>query len=285
MTKKALGRGLGTLIPGVGGHESGVSESVTEIEISRILPNKYQPRQVFEDVTLKELADSIRANGVIQPVLVRRLENGVYELIAGERRWRASQIVGLRKIPALIKDVSDEKSLEIALIENLQRENLNPVEAAQGYQRLIKDFNLTQEEIAARVGKERTTITNYLRLLALPEKIKDYISRSIITMGHAKAILSVSAKNEQLRFAEYLVKKGASVREAELWSKRWGAKAQRGKKRIIEGKDAVLKDVESRLQRIFGTKVRIYNEKKGGKIVVDYYSPDDLTRILEIVEK
>ncbi len=283
MTKKVLGRGLETLIPGAGIRSEGNREPVSELELTRIIPNKYQPRQFFEDTALKELADSIREYGVIQPIIVRHINNGAYELVAGERRWRAARIAGLNKIPVVIKDLSNEKTLEIALIENLQRENLNPVESAQGYQRLTEEFGLTQEEIAARVGKERSTVTNYLRLLTLPDKIQEYLSRSVITTGHAKAILSFTNRNDQLKFAEYIVKKGASVRETELLAKRWGLK--KGKKKVVESKDVAIRDVELRLQRTLGTKVRIQEEKKGGKIVVEYYSTDDLTRILELVEK
>ncbi len=282
MTKKVLGRGLETLIPGAGTRPEVNRESISELELTRIIPNKYQPRQFFEDTALKELADSIREHGVIQPIIVRHINNGAYELVAGERRWRAAQIAGLNKIPVVIKELSNEKSLEVALIENLQRENLNPVESAQGYQRLTEEFGLTQEEIAARVGKERSTVTNYLRLLTLPDKIQEYLSRSVITTGHAKAILSFTNRNDQLRFAEYIVKKGASVRETELMAKRWGIK--KGKKKVVESKDVAIRDVELRLQRTLGTKVRIQEEKKGGKIVVEYYSTDDLTRILELVE-
>jgi len=284
MTKRALGRGLGTLIPGAGvpQEEEEIRESASEMEIARIVPNRFQPRQVFEDKALEELTASIRIHGVIQPILVRRLNNGVYELIAGERRWRAAQIAGLKKIPVVVKDIPDEKSLEIALIENLQRENLNPIEAAQGYQRLLKEFTLSQEEIATRVGKERSTITNYLRLLSLPEKIKDYLAKSLLTPGHAKAILAISDRDEQIRFAGHLVARGASVREAEAWSKEWGAKKR--KKKVIERRDPTFKDVEERLQRVFGTKVRIFPEKKGGKVVLEYYTLEDLNRILEVVE-
>ena len=284
MTKRALGRGLGTLIPGAGvpQEEEEIRESASEMEIARIVPNRFQPRQVFEDKALEELTASIRIHGVIQPILVRRLNNGVYELIAGERRWRAAQIAGLKKIPVVVKDIPDEKSLEIALIENLQRENLNPIEAAQGYQRLLKEFTLSQEEIATRVGKERSTITNYLRLLSLPEKIKDYLAKSLLTPGHAKAILAISDRDEQIRFAGHLVARGASVREAEVWSKEWGAKKR--KKKVIERRDPTFKDVEERLQRVFGTKVRIFPEKKGGKVVLEYYTLEDLNRILEVVE-
>ena len=182
----------------------------------------------------------------------------------------------------VIKDIPDEKSLEFALIENLQRENLNPIEAAQGYQRLLKEFTLSQEEIATRVGKERSTITNYLRLLSLPEKIKDYLAKSLLTPGHAKAILAISDRDEQIRFAGHLVARGASVREAEAWSKEWGAKKR--KKKVIERRDPTFKDVEERLQRVFGTKVRIFPEKKGGKVVLEYYTLEDLNRILEVVE-
>ncbi len=287
MTKKmALGRGLGTLIPGAGADNVRTVDkldSVSELELTRIIPNKYQPRSVFEDTALKELADSIREHGVIQPIIVRHINDGAYELVAGERRWRAAQIAGLKKIPVVIKELSNEKSLEIALIENLQRENLNPVESAQGYQRLREEFGLTQEEIAARVGKERSTVTNFLRLLTLPDRIQDYLSRSVISTGHAKAILSFTNRNDQLRFTEFIVKKGSSVRETELLAKRWGLK--KGKRKSVESKDVAIRDIELRLQRTLGTKVRIQEEKKGGKIVVEYYSADDLTRILELVEK
>lgn len=283
MTKKALGRGLGTLIPGVSGPAAEPIGAVTEMEVVRIVPNKYQPRHLFEDKSLEELADSIRVNGVIQPVIVRHLDGGAYELVAGERRWRAAQMAGLKKIPVVVKDLSNEKSLEIALIENLQRENLNPIEAAQGYQRLIKEFNLSQEEVSKRVGKERSTVANYLRLLTLPEKVRDYLSSSVLTPGHAKAILSIAGREEQIRFADHLANRGASVREAEVWSKIWGV--QKRKKRVIERRDPNLKDVEERLQRVFGTKVRIYPEKKGGRVVLEYYNVDDLNRILEIVEQ
>ncbi|MCC7202089.1 MAG: ParB/RepB/Spo0J family partition protein [Nitrospirae bacterium] len=285
MTKKmVLGRGLGTLIPGAAAHARPDDSRipVSELELTRIIPNKYQPRQFFEDTALRELADSIKEHGVIQPVIVRHINDGAYELVAGERRWRAAQIAGLNKIPVVIKDLSNEKSLEIALIENLQRENLNPIESAQGYQRLTDEFGLTQEEIAAKVGKERSTVTNYMRLLTLPEKIQEFLSRSVITTGHAKAILSFTNRNEQLRFAEYIVNKGASVRETEYLAKKWGIK--KGKKKVVESKNVAIRDVELRLQRTLGTKVRIQEEKKGGKIVVDYYSTDDLTRILELVE-
>ncbi|MBI5192845.1 MAG: ParB/RepB/Spo0J family partition protein [Nitrospirae bacterium] len=282
MIKKALGRGLSTLIPQTENVHAEGGVSISEIEISRIVPNKYQPRHVFEDGRLEELANSISVNGVIQPVIVRHLDNGVYELIAGERRWRAARIAGLKKIPVVVKDLSNEKSLEIALIENLQRENLNPIEAALGYQRLLNEFNLTQEDVAVRIGKERSTVANYLRLLGLPEKVKEYLSASVLSPGHAKAILSLASAAEQTKFAEHLVSKGASVREAEIWAKDWGV--QKKKKKVMEKKDSSLKEVETRFQRVFSTKVRIQEEKKGGKIVVEYYSVDDLNRILEIVE-
>lgn len=282
MIKKALGRGLSTLIPQTNSVQAEVGVSVSEIEISRIVPNKYQPRHVFEDSRLEELANSISVNGVIQPVIVRHLDNGVYELVAGERRWRAAQIAGLKKIPVVVKDLSNEKSLEIALIENLQRENLNPIEAALGYQRLLNEFNLTQEEVARRIGKERSTVANFMRLLGLPEEVKEYLSASLLSPGHAKAILSLASAAEQIRFADHLVSKSASVREAEALVKDWGV--QKKKKKVVEKKDPSLKEVETRFQRVFGTKVRIQEEKKGGKIVVEYYTLDDLSRILEIVE-
>lgn len=283
MIKKALGRGLSTLIPQTDPAQVEGGQSVSEIEVSRIVPNRYQPRQVFEDRSLAELATSIKANGVIQPIVVRHLDNGSYELVAGERRWRASQIAGLKKIPVVVKNLSNEKSLEIALVENLQRENLNPIESAYGYQRLLKEFNLTQEEVAARVGKDRSTVANSLRLLSLPEKIVDYISRSVLTPGHAKALLSIPSAADQIRFADHLVSRGASVREAEAWVKNWGAHTK--KKKLLERRDPSFREVEEKLQRILGTKVRIHEVKKGGSIVVEYYTLDDLNRILELIDR
>jgi len=277
MTKKALGRGLEALISATPRLEG---DTVEDIEIEKIRPNRYQPRQRFDDSSLSELADSIRAKGIIQPVIVRIAGDNSYELIAGERRWRAAKMAGLSTVPAVVKSVSDAESLEMALIENLQRENLNPIEAAEAYSRLIEEFGLTREEISRRVGKDRSTVTNYLRLLTLPDVIKEHIAESRLSVGHAKAILSVAGREDQISFAEQLVKRGASVREAEALSRDQNKKRP---KKSTKPRASFLREIEERLQRSLGTKVRIHPEKQGGKIIVEYYSNEDLHRIMDVI--
>jgi len=280
MTRKALGKGLKTLLPATGLEGETFASPVQEIDVDLIQPNRYQPRKDFPEKELRELAESIKANGLLQPIIVRPAGNRRYEIIAGERRWRAVKMIGLKRIKALIRDESREKSLEIALVENLQREDLNPLEVAKGYEQLIKEFKLSQEEVAKRVGKDRSTVANYLRLLTLPEKVQEYISRSILLPGHGKAILSINDREEQIRFAEMLVRRRASVREAEALAREW---KERGTyKEVKEEKDPLIKDIERRLQHIFGTRVSIRGHKAKGKIILEYYTPEDLNRILEI---
>jgi ParB family chromosome partitioning protein len=276
--KAALGKGLDALLPDRGGE-------VVEIEISRIAPNEHQPRKVFRDEALKELAASIKEKGVLQPVIVTRLEDGTYRLIAGERRWRASSLAGRRKIPALVKNVSSQDAIEIALIENIQREELNPIETADAFQSLMQDFKLTQEALAERVGKDRATVANYLRILKLPGEIKALINEGSISLGHAKALLSLDDRKKQLDAAGKIVREGLSVRAAEALCadiNRTPAEksAKPAKKEKIKLPEVA--DLEDRLIQALGTKVRLQHKGKKGRIEIEYYSLDELDRLLEL---
>ncbi len=270
--KTALGKGLNALIPEKG-------EEVLHLDIDRVMPGKEQPRKSFNEGALKELASSIREKGVLQPVIVSRTGDGSFNLIAGERRWRAAILAGLKKIPALIKNVASKDALEIALIENIQREDLNPIETAEAFNRLIKDFELTQEELSERVGKERATVSNYLRLLRLPEEIKAMLYAGQLSMGHARAILSVEGRANQIETARKIIRNGLSVRETELLAKKISRPAK-----ARTDKDSQISALEERLIKQLGTKVRItHKNKKGGKIEIQYYSLDELDRLLEIL--
>lgn len=270
--KTALGKGLNALIPEKG-------EEILFLDVDRIMPGKQQPRRVFHEESLKELAASIKEKGVLQPVIVSRTGDGTFNLIAGERRWRASVLAGLKKIPALIKNVASKDSLEIALIENIQREDLNPIETAEAFNRLVKDFELTQEDLAARVGKERTTVANYLRLLKLPDEIKTMLYNGSLSMGHARALLSVEGKTRQIEAARKIIRSSLSVRETELLAKNISKPAKPAGR-----KDPQISSLEEKLIKHLGTKVRIMHKgKKGGKIEIEYYSLDEFDRLLEIL--
>lgn len=274
--KIALGKGLDALIPEK-------TEGVLQLEISRIFPGE-QPRKTFKDEALKELAASIKEKGILQPILVSRSGDGSFKLIAGERRWRAAQLVGLKKIPALVKDVASRDSLEIALIENIQREDLNPIETADAFHRLMKDFNLTQEELSERVGKERATVANYLRLLKLPDEIKMLIYNGSLSMGHARAVLSIEGRANQVDAVRKVIKKGLSVRETEALVKNISSGAGKKTKHASKHKDPQIASLEEKLIKSLGTKARIYPKgKKAGKIEIEYYSLDELDRLLEIL--
>lgn len=285
MPKPALGKGLGALIPKstVGGPPGGGdgSAGVMEIELSRITPNEFQPRKHFTDGPLEELAASIKSKGVIQPVVVRKNPGGGYELIAGERRYRASAMAGLKKIPAIVKDVAPVEALELALIENIQREELNPIETAEAFDRLIGEFGLKQDEMAEKVGKDRSTVSNFLRLLELPADCKRDMAEGMLSMGHAKAILSLDDPGRQLLLRREIITRGLSVREAEAMAKRMKAQG-----RIIKKKPAPSAQVsmlEDDLKRKLGTKVHIKAKGKGGAIVIEYYSSGELERLLDIL--
>src|SRR4030042_1755337 len=269
--KTALGKGLEALIPEKW-------EEVIYLDIERIFPGEQQPRKTFKDDPLKELAASIKEKGILQPVIVSRVGDGTFRLVTGERRWRAAALAELKKIPALIKNVASKDSLEIALIENIQREDLNPIETADAFSRLITDFNLTQEELSDKVGKDRATIANYLRLLKLPQEIKTLIYNGSLSTGHAKAILAIDGKANQIEAARKIIKKGLSVREAEILSR----KVTRPPK-VKLNKDPQISSLEEKLIKSLGTKVRVLNKGKRGKIEIEYYSLEELDRLLEIL--
>lgn len=280
MEKKALGKGLSALIPPKE-TEYSTYESILQIPTSQIRTNKYQPRIEFNQEKLNELISSIKEKGVVQPVLVRRAKDG-YELIAGERRLRAVKNLGIEKISAIVKNVQDVDMLELSLIENIQREELNPIEEAHAFQRFITDFNFTQDKIAKALSKDRSTIANTIRLLDLPKKIQDHISKGDITAGHAKAILSLPTETDRVRVCTLIIRKGLSVRETEnLVSTRTSAT----KKRIgSQQKEQNIVDLETELQQLLGTRVRIFHGKKRGRIQIEYYSAEDLNRILGFIQ-
>ncbi len=280
MQKQALGKGLGALIPDLSGLDDRERRAlgISEIELEKIIPNEYQPRKVFDDEKLRELAASIREQGVIQPVIVHRAGGG-YQLIAGERRWRAARLAGLKTIPALVKEATKRELMEMALIENIQREDLNALEAAEAYKRLQDEFKLTQEDLAKRVGKERSTIANFLRILGLPKEIKQYLAASALSLGHAKALLSLERHRDQLAVADAIVKKGLSVREAEALAARLKHPAEAKKKTTADSFE--YKSLEERLRKSLGTKVSIEAKSKGGRVVIEYYSTEELDRLVE----
>jgi len=286
MNRKALGRGLSALL----GEETQKqkSEDFFEIGLDLIKPNSEQPRSRFTEANLEELTQSIKANGVVQPILVRKKDSG-YEIVAGERRWRAAQRAGLKKIPAVIKDVSDEKLLELALIENIQRQELNAMEEARAYKKLISKVGLTQEMVANRVGKDRTFIANYLRLLKLPDDIQNLVSEEKLSVGHARALLMVDGLEAQRRLARNVMEMMLSVRETEKAVKRLsrGEIETTSKSKIKPKIDANLKAAETKLRRRFGTQIKIIPDGRGtgGRIEMEYYSDADLDRIYKLLTK
>ena len=286
MTRKALGRGLGALLSAEG--TATAFEESNEIPIELIDPSNLQPRTVFDDAKLGELAKSIRSNGVVQPVLLRRKGNR-FELIAGERRWRAAEMAGLTKIPATIRNVSDDKVLEIALIENIQREDLNPIEEATAYKKLIDNLGLTQETVAERVGRDRSYVTNYLRLLKLPEDIQALLQAGRISTGHARTLLGVDQPDIQRRIARRIIDQELSVRATEQLIRLAGMKLTQpemksGSKKSRES-DPNIRAAETRLRRRFGTKVRIVQtaNSSAGRIELEFYNQTDLDRLYSLL--
>lgn len=259
------------------------SEDLKEIDLDLIEPNNLQPRTRFDEAQLEELAQSIKANGIVQPVLVRRIGGERYQLVAGERRWRAAQRAGLQKVPAVIRDVPDDRMLELALIENIQRQELNAIEEAHAYKRLIETLGLTQETVAQRVGRDRTFVTNYLRLLRLPEDIQQLVEESKISMGHARALLGLDDAVKQRELALSIVEQNLSVRETERAIKRIIANSEQGDVVTVKAEDPNFRAAEDKLRRRFGTKVRILpnNNGAGGKIEIQYYNDQDLQRLYE----
>lgn len=286
MTRKVLGRGLSALLSET---PATTNEELREVDIDLIEPNNVQPRTRFDETQLEELAQSIKTNGVVQPILVRKTDGGRYQIVAGERRWRAAQRAGLQRIPSVIRDVPDDKMLELALIENIQRQELNAIEEAYAYKRLIETFNLTQETVAQRVGRDRTFVTNYLRLLRLPEDIQLLVEENKLSMGHARALLGIDDANKQREIARGIIERSLSVRDTE-----------RAVKRLVAGgesdpppastpsertSDANTRAAESKLRRRLGTQVHILPNQsgEGGKIEVQYYNETDLQRVYEMI--
>ncbi|MEJ8547358.1 ParB/RepB/Spo0J family partition protein [Brevibacillus borstelensis] len=277
---RGLGKGLNALITSNMIEEE---EHVSEIPVADIRPNPYQPRKEFEPAAIEELAQSIKEHGIIQPLIVRKSIKG-YELVAGERRLRAAKSLGMKKVAAVVKEYSDQQLMEIALIENLQRENLNPLEEAEAYEKLISHHAYTQEQLAKKIGKSRPHVANMLRLLQLPEQIRKMVSAAELSMGHARALLSVEKEELQLQLAKEVVKKGLSVRQLEELVKQANVSRETSKKKQLK-KEPQLIQMEERLRSRLGTSVKIKKGSKRGKIEIDFYSQEDLQRILEIFEQ
>jgi ParB family chromosome partitioning protein len=271
--KKVLGRGLGALIP----QREAPAAGLAQIPIDQITPNPYQPRKTFNESTIEDLARSVREHGIVQPLVVSKDADQKYRLIAGERRFRAAQKAGLRTVPAVVKELTHKgEALQIALIENIQREDLNPIEEAIAYHQLHDEFGLTQEEISRRVGKERSTVANFLRLLKLPESVKKLLASGRLSMGHARALLAVDSPKKQEQLAERVVKRNLNVRQTEML-----ASAPKTAVKPQKEKDVFTRDAEEKLTRSLRTKVEIDRKRRGGTIHIRFSSEDDLIRIFD----
>ena len=281
MSKGKLGRGLDFLLSKEENAIPADLQSILQIKITDIHPNRNQPRQDFDDDSLSDLMESIASNGIIQPIVLRQDGEG-YELIAGERRWRAASRLNMEYISAIVRQVDDAQSLEIALIENIQRQDLNPIEKAKAYSELIAKFGLTQEQAAIKLGMKRSSIANMLRLLELPEDIQHLVSRGTLSMGHARAILGITDVEEQRRLAARVEKEGLSVRHVEKFVAEF-AKAPSTSGNVIQQtpKPPHIRDIENRLRMALGTRVSIIENQGSGKIIIDFFTPDDFDRILE----
>ena len=280
MEKKALGKGLEALLPERRPLHASPAGEIQELPLDQIMPNRYQPRREFADWELAELAESVKQNGLLQPILVRRKGDGFFETIAGERRLRAAKLAGLRSIPAIVRNSTDEQSMELALVENLQRKDLNPMEAARAYHRLINEFAITQDTVAQRLGKDRSSIANLVRLVNLPNEIQVLVESGAISTGHAKVILGLPRPEGQIKLARRIVEGQLSVRQAE--------KAAAGEARVRKVKTGMRQqkaypDLEDRLQKRLGTRVSILKSRRGGKIVIHYFTSAELDRLLEAI--
>lgn len=285
--RKGLGRGLDIMIPEQIIDNEPANENVsreTFVHISEIEPNKTQPRKHFDEDALQELADSIKQYGVIQPLIVQKRDK-YYEIIAGERRWRAARLAGLKEIPVIIKDYSQQEIVEIALIENIQREDLNPIEEAQAYQRLIQEFNLKQDELADRVSKSRVTVTNSMRLLKLDGRVQQMLIDEMLSSGHARSLLAIEDKDKQYNIASIVFEEKLSVRETEKLVKQILTKKAQKEIATTDETAIIYRDLEEKIRNIIGTKVTIQKKQKNkGKIEIEYYSDEELERIIELFE-
>jgi ParB family chromosome partitioning protein len=284
--KRGLGKGLSALIQDkekadelISDIRPGTSESVEELLLEKIYPKADQPRKIFDKEALNDLMASIKENGVIQPIIVRKKDEG-YEIIAGERRWRAAQAAGLTNIPSIVREIDEGTAARISLIENVQRENLNPIEEAEAYKKLMMEYNLKQDELAKAVGKSRSYISNNIRLLNLDSRVIDYIYEGKLTGGHGKALLGIKDKDEQFRAADRIVVTGMNVREAENNAKETKKKKTR---RIKKPKESYMVELEEKLMGTLGTKVTLNQGRKSGKIEIEYYGDDDLGRLIDLI--
>jgi ParB family transcriptional regulator, chromosome partitioning protein len=278
MTRKALGRGLSTLL----GDDSGVTSELQNVQTDLIDPNPAQPRKAFADENLRELADSIKSTGVVQPIVVRKI-GARYQLVAGERRWRASLLANVQTVPAIVRDFSDKEALEIALTENLLREDLNPVDVANAYKALQEKFGLSHEEIAERLGISRVAVTNTLRLLRLPEPILSLIAKGELTAGHARPLLALTTEEDQIHAATIFLKHGLSVRQAEEWIARASTVSEAQPSPESKSEDPNIRSAITELERVLGTRVKILGTSERGKIEISYFSPEDLNRIYDLL--
>ena len=305
MEKKALGRGLSALISSGRGveevfrkeipvavapqhaaqHAAAVDKGVAYVPVAQLVPNKYQPRVNFDEDQLKDLAASIKEKGVLAPILVRHAGPDRYEIIAGERRFRAAQVLKLERVPVVVRDVDDREALVLSIVENIQRQELNPMEEARAFARLTKEFSLTQEDVARAVSKDRSTVANMLRLLTLPQEVQKAISSGQLSFGHGKALLSLDSVPQQIKLTHLVLSNSFSVRELENYISSNKLASSLQKKRISKDKDPYVADLEKQLQHVLGTQVRIFVGKKRGRIQIEYYSADDRERILKALLK
>lgn len=275
MSKNGLGKGLGAIFDTETEEQAGVKE----LKINEIEPNVHQPRKNFDDIKLEQLAQSIKDHGIVQPIIVRK-EKDTYRIVAGERRWRAARIAGFENVPVIIKEISNRQVMEIALIENIQREDLNPIEEAEAFDRLIKEYEMTQEDLSRVIGKSRPAIANAIRLLNLCEKVKEYVITDELSSGHARALVAIEDQAVQQRLAKEIIERNLTVRETEALVKRF---LENKPTKKITKKNEVYFEIEEKLKSIFGTKVQLISNNKKGKIMIEYYSNDELDRILELV--
>lgn len=285
--KSVLGKGLGALIPEIESIDNlpptGSERDFFNCPVELIEPNPYQPRITFSESELGELAESIRSQGVLQPLLVRKNDTG-YELIAGERRLRAAKQAGLDDVPVMVKNISDRKMLEISIVENIQRQNLNPVEEAESYHRLMTEFDLTQEEAAERVGKSRSAVANIIRLRQLPGEIKESITAGAISMGHARALLGADNEKQQFGAWQEVIGRELSVRETEKLIRDLKQEKKENPPKVLSPEDHYFSDLSDSLSQRYGTKVQIRKKGKKGKVVIDFYSPEDLDRLITLLQ-
>lgn len=282
--KGGLGKGLDSLFADNSIEELDEGKSVVTLRLNDIEPNKNQPRQVFDDDSLSELADSIRDHGVLQPLIVRPLSDGSYQLVAGERRWRASRLAGLTEVPVIVRALTDSEVAVIALIENLQRENLNPIEEAEGISRLIEEYAFTQEQAAEKLGKSRSAVTNTLRLMALPERVRGLVSDDFLSAGHARALLGLTDKSRIEETADEIITKKLSVRETEKLVKQMNAAKEKTAK-PKKARESIYDEVELSLSDALGRKVTVKNSGKGGKLEFEFFDKEDLMKLAKLFEE